>query len=458
MMTNSQSDTFLMGLDLGTSAIKGIVIDIHGNEIASTEKQISYTHPQNGWVNADPQQYYQDVCLLIRELVANSGNISALAMAAASGNTLLTDKDGHPLTSIINWMDERATQDLPDIIKNIPPAEVHQIVGWPCIDQFPLAHLAWLRENETSLFKEAEHYCMNTDWLLFKLTGKWVMDHSTATTFHLQDQTVALYHKPFLNMLDISEDKLSTLVNSGTKIGKLTPQAIKDTGLSPETSVISGCFDHPAAARSTGIINPGQLLLSCGTSWVGFFPELDRQKIIDAGLLCDPFLSESNGLWGAIFSVPGIGKTINWYIDNLIAPGETDKMKVFNEAAAEANSGADGLSIDLLLTPKAIDAKRANISRAIMESAARLLNEKIEELKSKGIAFNRATMVGGPSKSPIWPHIVEEITGIKLTVGSSHAGAKGAALLAGIGCKVYADEHDALKQTSSASIELTARN
>lgn len=145
----------------------------------------------------------------------------------------------------------------------------------------------------------------------------------------------------------------------------------------------------------------------------------------------DPFLTSDNGPWGAIFSVPYIGRTIDWYVDNLIAPNEKDKYRIFDELAIQSVPGADGLKIDLRETPQPIKASRKNISRAVMEGAATLLNEKIKSLAPKGMKFDTAVMVGGPSKSPIWPQIVEEITGLDVSVGSQHAGSKGAALLAG---------------------------
>jgi len=428
----SDDTCYRIGLDLGTSAIKGVLIDSDGRVLAEAVAGTSLLRPHDGWVEVDPQQHYQNVCQVIRELTtAADGEILALAMAAASGNTLLTDAEGVPLTRIINWMDGRAEQQPPAVLSRLTPDEVAQITGWPCVSSFPLAHLAWLREHAPDLFNSAGHYAMDTDWLLYRLTGRWMMDHSTATTFHLQQQTSGCYHEPLLRMLEIPQKKLSDLVPSGTLVGLLTAGAIRDTGLSARTMVMTGCFDHAAAARSVGVLTPGQLMLSCGTSWVGFAPLMDRQVILAAGLLCDPFLSAAGGPWGGIFSVPAIGPTIDWYVDNVIAPGEKDRLRIFNESAAEASPGAGGLEIDLREPPRKIEASRGQVSRAVMESAARLLNHKIQELQAYGFRYDWAVMVGGPSKSPIWPTIVADITGIAVEVGSHSAGAHGAALLAG---------------------------
>ncbi|MEI6082718.1 MAG: FGGY family carbohydrate kinase [Verrucomicrobiota bacterium] len=436
----------LIGLDLGTSAIKGVLTDAAGTVLAEAGAENRFLHPQDDWVEVAPEPHYQNVCRVIRELVAAApGEVAALAMAAASGNTLLTDAAGTPLTNILNWMDRRAEQNPPAALAGLTPAAVTQITGWPCVSSFPLAHLAWLREHRPQLYRQAGHYGMDTDWLLYRLTGRWVMDHSTATTFHLQEQTSGTYHEPFLKMLDIPRAKLSALMDSGIAAGPLTGPALRDTGLSPRTAVVTGCFDHPAAARAVGVLAPGQLLLSCGTSWVGFTPCLDRQGILDAQMLCDPFLSAQGGPWGGMFSVPYIGRTIDWYIDNVIAPGESDRLRIFNETAAEAAPGAGGLAIDLRLPPRAIQADRKNISRAIMEGAARFLNEKICDLQARGFRYHQAVMVGGPAHSPGWPAIVAEITGLAIAVGGRAAGARGAARLAGLGVGIYQNEQDAFR-------------
>ncbi len=430
----------LIGLDLGTSAIKGVLTDTRGAVLAEASVEVRVEQPRAGWVEVAPEPHYDKVCGLLRELAAAApGEVLALAMAAASGNTLLTDGAGVPLIHIINWMDQRAQQDPPAWLVGLGSAHVAQITGWPCVDSFPLAHLAWLRAHKARRYQRAAHVGMDTDWLLHRLTGHWMMDTSTATTFHLVDQVSGTYHEPFLRLLELPEAKLSALRPSGTAVGPLTARAQRDTGLFDGTTVVTGCFDHPAAARAAGVSQPGQLLLSCGTSWVGFTPCLDRRQVLASGMLCDPFLTAHGGPWGGMFALTSIGRTIDWYLEHVIAPGEPDRTRIFNEAAAQARPGADGLTIDLRAAPGPVAGSRANISRAVMEGAARLLNEKILALRDRGFQYDKAVMVGGPANSPIWPTIVQELTGISITTGGRSAGARGAAVLAGIGCGVYRD-------------------
>ena len=444
MKTLHTKEQLLIGLDLGTSAIKGVLMAADGRILKEVAQDNQLLCPRDGWVEVEPEHHYQNVCRVIRELAADApSEIAALAMAAASGNTLLTDAKGHPLRPIINWMDRRAEGAPLAPLEGLTSEAVAQISGWPCVTSFPLAQLAWLKEQEPELYRAAAHYGMDTDWLLYRMTGTWRMDTSTATTFHLLDQVRGVYHQPFLQRLAISAGRLSPLMRSGVSIGPLSAQARQETGLGAETEVVTGSFDHPAAARAAGVLRPGQLMLSCGTSWVGFVPHAERDAILTAKLLCDPFLSDKGGPWAGMFSVPCIGRTIDAYITEFIAPGETDKFRIFDDLAAVAKPGAGGLVIDLREPPKALHASRENIARAVMEGAARLLNEKLVAARALGFTFEQAVMVGGPSRSPVWPGIVAEITGLDVTSADRSAGARGAALLAGMGAGVYHDEAEA---------------
>jgi xylulokinase len=444
---DKQTAKFLIGLDLGTSTTKGVLLSADGRIIADSKAETEFIKPREGYIEVDPELHYRSVCRVIRELadkVPDGGRIIALSMAAASGNAMLTDADGGPLINIISWLDQRATLEPVKLLDELSELDVHNIVGWPFLRSFPLAAFAWLKQYRAEVFNRAARCCMNTDWLIFRLTGKWVMDSSTATTFYLQDQLAGDYYAPFLDKLEIESEKLSELTGSGQTVGGLTDQGVVDTGLSTETLVVTGSFDHPAAARGTGVLKPGDLLLSCGTSWVGFYPVEQRENALAENILIDPFLSHDGGPWGAIFFLSRIGVTIDWYVDNLIAPGEKDKFRLFDELAAAAEPGAGGLKIDLMKPPEKIADSRENISRAVMEGAALLMRDKLEQFVTDGMSAEHIVMVGGPTNSPIWPQILADISGVELILANGqHAGALGAALLAGIGVGIYCDEAEA---------------
>lgn len=456
---------YLIGLDLGTSACKAVLVSPDGELSASHTVKTEFIYPKEGFVEISPAVYYKAVCSAIRGLVKElpkGSRVHAVSCAAASGNTLLLDKKMQPLTNIISWLDTRGVGKEDEIAADIDVESVHSITGWPWSGRFPLVHLLWLKKYEEKKYRKAGHYGMALDWLYYRFTGRFVLDHSTAATFYLQNQLKQDYHEPFLTALEIQKDRLPALQPSGTAVGTFTKEAAHDTGLDESTLLVSGSFDHPSAARAAAVFENGQLLLSLGTSWVGFFPVKDRNPVIEQGLLCDPYLYPG-GPFGAIFSIPAVGGNIDAYVNSLFAhqqPG-SERFAAFNRAAAEAEPGAGGLRINPFVkkegafvngddsiedTVKTLLQKHsaADISRAVMEGAAFELKKRIDSLQPLGFAPTRINLSGGPSSSTVWAQIVSEVNASKIEVlYGQDAGAAGAALLAGIGCGFYSDEWSA---------------
>ncbi len=423
---------YYVGLDLGTSSIKTVLIDANGAIVAESSRSTTLIR-DGAFIEFDAGRHYVNVCAGIRDVAGHlpkNGRVAALSMAGATGNALLADAEGNAICNAISWMDNRAN------LKAFDADTVRGIVGWGCTTSFPLAQFAWLKENRPELYKKAGRYCMAFDYLYHRLCGRWVLDYSTATTFHLVNQVKRDYHQEFLDFLQIKRENLSELTDSGKVAGELTPRALADTGLKAGCRLVTGCFDHPAAARACGVKEEGQLMFSCGTSWVGFYPVRDRNIAIESKVLVDPFLSATGGAWGMIFSLPCIGIAIDRFIDELIAPECGKKYDRFNSLGASAAPGADGLRVDLLgdiqtEMDKAKSHSAANIARAVMEDAANKMNGKIKFFAEKGLCSREIVMVGGPAQSPIWPEIIAQTTGCRILSNKKHnAGALGAALLA----------------------------
>lgn len=425
----------VIGLDLGTSRFKGVLVDSKTKQIlASAERTVRYLPTeQPGRMEIDPKEHRQCFISLLRELTAQSKGypVQAIACASAAGNTLLLDpKTGMPLTPVISWLDARAQKETLPALAGLDPEKLRELTGWPVVEIMPTAHLAWLLRHEPEKLQSA-FVSQNHEYLLWFLTGVHAIDLSSAVPFRLVDQLKESYAPELIARFGLTEQQLPQLVDVGTEIGHVSIAAGRETGLSPETRVFAGCFDHPAAARGENILAAGELLLSCGTSWVGFFPCRDREKLLKAKLLIDPFLRNENMMWGGMFSIPGIGLVIDEYVKRYIAPGCDSPMRRFDELAAAHNAGS--CRIDLEKPFSVPDGTPGEAARAVMESAARLLNRELDRLKPFGIAFHSAVMVGGPSRSPVLPDIIKAETSLNIRIGSAHSGAFGAAMIAAHG-------------------------
>ena len=439
---------YLIGLDIGTSAVKGVLMTVKGAVTKTASSPFVYKTLDNGGVEIEADKYTEACFSAIKELAnAVEGEICGICASSASGNLLILDKENRPVTPIYNWQDKRVTTESEEILGDTDKTELYKKIGWPYSGKgFPLALLCYVKKHFPQKIESCGKACMSTEYLYYLLTGKWGISSSAGTPFYLIDQNNGKYIPELLDAIGITEEQLPPIMPCGSVLGYVNEASSEKCGLHCGIPVILGSFDHPSAARAAGIFNEGEMLLSCGTSWVGFFPINDREKAVSAKILIDPFLSEKGGAWGTMVSVASLSARIDLYVKRYIDSSE-NRFDILTEYARKSSLYANGLSICLTEEPddgKIISYPKEDIARAIMEGAVNLLKAKLELLKKLGIDPKTAVMVGGPSKNPLYLEIIEEICGIKVSVRHGvNAGAVGAAMLAGIGAGIYKDEIDA---------------
>jgi len=455
----------LIGLDIGTSAIKCILISEHGRIIGHAKKENSFICPLPERIEFDADERYNQICGLIRFVMQHKpadSKVMAVCLTGASGNAILLDHQKKPIGNAVSWQDERAESTYQTLLAPFSAKYVHSVCGWPKIGSFPLACFSWMMENEPDIYHSAEYYATDFIYFNYRLSGGWAIDTSTATNFYLQNQVQMKYHQPFLDFLHIEEESLPKIVKCGEQIGRITPQASRETDLPEGTVVVAGAFDHPSAARGTGMIKIGDLLLSCGTSWVGFFPVGTREKILERAILIDPFLAPK-GPWGAMFSVTSVGDIINRYI-NLLFNNAPDRFTKFDEAVLKSSPKTDKPCFNLLqkkyptetyLSSMLKDYSISEVSRSIMECMAKMMREKIAYFRNAGIIINNVTMVGGFAESKVWPQILADILEMPVNlIQGEFGGCFGAAIMAGIGVGLFKNESEGFIQLKIQSITL----
>ncbi len=457
----------LLGVDLGTSAFKAVAITVDGSILASDRREVSYERPAPDQVEFSAADRYQNLCDLIRQMTSAlpaNAKAAALCLSGASGNTLLLDGRYRPLVPAISWLDTRPGVDFPTLLPQLSREEVRATVGWSWSKRFPLTQLAWLRRHRPALYRKARYVALDTAYYYRGLTGRLAIDHSSATTFFLQDQQRRRWHPPFLAALDLKPAALPDLVAPGAPIGGLTRKAARAVGLPAGLPVIAGSFDHPSAALGSGVLQPGELLLSCGTSWVGFLPTHDRAAALAAGLIIDPFLQPA-GPWGAMFSLTALGTVVDRYLTTVFplprALPLAERYQRFVAAAGTVPGGQEGPPIDPLLPLPGSRAAKARLvgdstlgqlSRRLMVGVALALRRRLAAVTRSGFKTRRITMVGGATSSPVWTQIVADVLDRELFIaGGPNAGAVGAALLGGIGAGHFRNAAQAAASVRRAS-------
>ncbi len=428
-----------IGLDFGTSSIKGMLLTEKEEVIAkdgiSVEYGTDYNPDGTSYISLDPLMVYDRMCELIHRFIEKlpaDHKVTAMAFACASGNTLLCNRCGNPIMNAYSWLNPAFPDEAMKVLGPIDKEESRDLSGWGFSGSFPLGHLSHIKIHNPDLFAKAAKVCMVGEYINHRLTGKWGIDRSTATPFFLDEQKTGKYHKEYLEALGINEKMLPPLMNTGDLLGKVTAKAAKDTGLDEGTDIVLGSFDSPAAARGNDVVKEGQLMISCGTSWVATFPVADRSKLLKFKALVDPFQEHIGGPWIGLLS---LAKT-SIYVDKIVTKyiDDTDQRPYLYDAAAEAaKPGADGLKINPLTdSDKDFSGwSKENIARATMEGTVYALKNLLAPLEADGIKFTSAVMAGGPSNSKIWTKITEEILGIPVTAKyKAYSGAAGAAKIA----------------------------
>lgn len=426
---------YTIGLDLGTSSVKGALVDSANNIVKEASVKMNYRRDA-GYIGFDAAAFVDDVFALIADLAAAlpaGERVSGIAAVCAAGNTLLCDKAGTPMLDCVSWTNESMTEEVAAVLQPqfsaeyLSPKATRARTGWPFHGAFPLGHLCYLKTHFPAQFDAAAYVTMSGEYLLWRLCGKWGIDRSSATPFFLLEQETGRWHKPYLDALGIREEQLPTVGKSGDLLGYLTPEAAAATGLDTDCAIHLGSFDHPGGARASDVTEEGDLLVSCGTSWVCLFPVRDRELILRQELLCDPYQSPE-GCWAGMFSIAKVGEVL----DRAVALyAGTDDARFDRFYTMSNGASSNGLVIDLTAPLPLPNGNEASLARAVLEAIGLRLRESMQNIEKEGISFRRAVMVGGPSRNPICRKITAEVIGIPVEYryGAS-SGAVGAAMLA----------------------------
>ncbi len=443
---------YLIGLDIGTTAIKGVLMSVDGVVVEKMSGGYDYYGEENVKL-LDPKRF-TEICFSVIGRLAQSvkegERVLAICSCCASGNLILLDEKNRPVTPIIAWQTAISQEDLAEFYSEKEKQEIYQMSGWPLGVNMPIAYLPAIRKYRSELLDKAKSIVMSAEYLNYALTGKWGIAHSMGTPSYLMDQENGVYNKKLLEKFGIADKFMPPIFDKGTVLGSVLPECADKLNLSPDTKVVLGSFDHPSGALGAGVFEEGEMLLSCGTSWVEFFPVTSRDFAISTNSLVDRFMLEGS-TYCVMKSIPSISDKIDtlrhYYLGEI-------SHKEYDELAKEAPLGSNGLRFSFTDEDYHIGKQysKNDIARAIIEGAAVILKKNLDELEKCGLKAEKITMIGGISNSKVCVNIVSEVLERPVAVANGQvAGAVGSALLAGIGAGVYQDEKTAYSQITGSA-------
>jgi xylulokinase len=450
----------LLGLDVGTTATKALAFDLTGSVVASASCGYGLLTPQPGWVEQEPAGFCRavaEVAHAVLNQLSEGDRIVAIAQSSQGGTTIPVDADGHPIYQAISWMDQRAAEQAEQVKARYGGQFIYTTTGWPVLNALPLQHIVWIRQHLPDCFAATHYFLFVNDFIGHWLTGELCMNPSDASITQLMSVATGDWDERLLDIAGIRRDQLSPIRPSGHVVGKVTAQASQATGLPEGVPVVNGAHDQYCAAVGTGVMQPGKMLLSCGTAWVLLAVVESRQVGLASGMAVGHHAM--TGRWGAMRSLGGVGTALEWLLDNVWGGRRAGdaRAQLYDSLNAEAGRCAPGVD-GLLFYPMAgghahaygparggfagltLSHTRGDLARAVMEGTAYELRWTIEEIRRAGVRVSELRMVGGAANSPVWPQIVADVTDIPVTLPAvKEAASRGAAILAGVGVGLFAD-------------------
>ena len=439
-----------IGVDLGTSAVKLLLMDGGGKilNIVSREYPLSFPHP--GWSEQDPADWLSQTVEGIRELTADFDR-SAIAGIGCGGQMhglVVLDGEDRVIRPAILWNDGRTGAQTDYLNEVIGRDKLSAYTANIAFAGFTAPKLLWMRENEPELFARIRRIMLPKDYLNYMLTGVHCTDVSDASGMLLFDVEHKRWSPEMLEICGITPDQMPMIYESSDVVGTLKPDMAERLELPASVRVCAGAGDNAAAAVGTGTVGDGACNISLGTSGTVFISSrsfgVDRNNALHSFAHADGHYH----LMGCMLSAASCNK---WWMDGIIgtkdygaeqadikALGENHVFflpYLMGERSPHNDPAARGTFIGMTM-----DTTRADMTQAVLEGVAFGLRDSFEVAKSLGIKIERTKISGGGAKSPLWKKIIANVLGISVDVTESEEGpSMGGAMLAMVACGAYPD-------------------
>ena len=435
--------------------------------MAIAEKPYPPLITQNpGWFEQNAEDVWAACVEVLRQIssqLEGDTHIMAIAIACQGGSLIPARADGTPLHPMITWMDKRSEPIVRKWRSDGLEAKIRAITGWLLDPGLPLPMIAWLRENRPDVFAQTERWLSLNDYIAHRLTGDFYMTPSLGAAMQFFNIRTGQWSQEICDLVGIKTEQFSPIKPADAIIGYPTEEVTRLTGISPQVPIINGGQDHSAEAVTLGMTSAGDAWLGTGTAWVinGIMEEPAVERVPSNMSLNYHTLPQR---WTISQLIGGIGASMEWWINlDWNNPGLTravprsEFFDALTEEVRQAPPGSHGLVyVPLTGTSQLennttyggfaglrLDHTHADMSRAMLEGAGFELRWALESIASAGMPVDHLWLVGGAARSPVWPAILCNITGIPIsTTQYKHGPALGVAIIAGEKVGVYQDIED----------------
>jgi len=471
--------TYLLGIDVGTTGSKALLIDADGAVRASATTEYPMYTPQPLWAEQDPADWWAATVTSIRRVLDEGGvppkGVVGLGLTGQMHGLVLLDGQGEVLRPCIMWNDQRTAAQCAAITEKVGADEVLRLTGNPVLPGFTAPKIVWVREHEPEVYAQVAKVLLPKDYVRYRLTGGFFSEVSGASGTSMFDVGRRQWSADMLEALQVPRGWLPEVTESPVVSAHVSAHAAGETGLLEGTPVAGGGGDQAAQAVGTGIVVEGVLSATLGTSGV-VFAASDTYRVEPEGRL-HAFCHAVPGMWHLMGVMLAAGGSFRWYRDALggleraqAEKSGRDPYDLLAEGAAGAAPGCEGLLFLPYLSgertpypdPNArgvffgltLRHTKGHMTRAVLEGVSYGLRDSLELMRGLGLSIAQVRASGGGARSPLWRQILADVFGTEIvTVDVTEGAAYGAALLAGVGAGVY----PSVVAACDAAIRVTGR-
>ena len=439
---------YYIGVDLGTSAVKLLLMDEGGKILNVVSKEYPLFFPHPGWSEQKPEDWYEKSVEGLKELVEgfDKSMIKGISFGGQMHGLVILDENDEVIRPAILWNDGRTQKQVDYLNNEIGKDKLSEYTANIAFAGFTAPKILWVKENEPENFKRIKKIMLPKDYLAYKFSGTFCTDYSDASGMLLLDVKNRKWSKEMCDICDITVDMLPTLYESFDKVGVLTAELTKALGLNDGVVVAAGAGDNAAAAVGTGTVGNNRCNISLGTSGTVFMSS--DSFAVDSNNALHSF-DHADGhfhLMGCMLSAASCNK---WWMDEIIKTKDYAAEQKGIEKLGENHvfflpylmgerSPWNNPDARATFTGITMDTTREDLTQAVLEGVAFATRDMYEVAKSIGVAPKRTMICGGGAKSPLWRKMIANILNIEVDVPECEEGpGMGGAMLAMVACGAY---------------------
>ena len=443
-----------IGVDVGTSAVKLLLMDEAGKIPNSVSKEYPLFFPHPGWSEQNPSDWFNASLEGIKELTADcdKSEVAGISFGGQMHGLVTLDKDDNVIRPAILWNDGRTGKETEYLNTVIGKDKLSAYTANIAFAGFTAPKILWMKANEPENFARIAKIMLPKDYLAYKLSGAFCTDYSDASGMLLMDVEHKCWSKEMMDICGVTGAQLPKLYESYDVVGTLKPEIAAELGLSQNVKVIAGAGDNAAAAIGTGTVGEGRCNLSIGTSGTIFITSKSIKEDDNNALHSFAHADGYYHLMGCMLSAASCNK---WWMDDILkTTAYSDEQQgidvlgenhvyflpyLMGERSPHNDADARGAFIGM-----SMDTSRKDMTQAVMEGVAFGLRDSLEVARKLGIKIDSSKICGGGAKSPLWKKIIANVMNLKLEIIESEEGpGYGAAILAAVGCGVYSSVEEA---------------